>query len=651
MLTPKIVTLVASLLVAAPLLAQSAWVAPASQKVRPGDAAGSATSISLEAARNEFEAFHVVVAGGGSGAKAVTVSAGTLTGPGGAVIDDVRVYREGWYAVSTPSNVQGATGRWPDIMIPAVDEIDNQPRNAFPWDVPANEQQPVFVEYHVSPQATPGWYSGTVHVTGGVTADVAVKLYVHAFTLPSTASLRTAYGIGWDDPCTAHYGGYQQCGGDAGAQGMLLKYTKFALDHRISLSEVVYSGPAAKSDGSFDWATWDAVYGPMLDGGMNGRLAGAKLTSVRYMWTADQTHFNAWAQHFKLKGWLDRTFDYSCDEPPAGCSWGTIPGRTAMVHAADPAFETLVTTQIATAQQNGVLAGIDTLVATDNLIDPMPPATNTRANYDAWLGQSSQHRLWMYQSCDSHGCNGPGPQSLTGWPSHMIDAPATQNRAMEWQAWRQKVSGELYYDTTYAFTRGDSWTTQYYFGGNGDGTLFYPGTPARIGGTSHVPLASLRLKMIREGQEDYEYLKALADAGDPAMADAEAAALSPQAWQNATDPALVDAARHRIALRIEQLTGQTPPPMGGSGGGGGTGGGGGGMGGGGGGDVQVGGTSSNGAPAPTTPANPAHGGCSLAQGRLPVVTPLTLALLAAVSLLVGRRRRALTLARQPQRRR
>src|SRR5262249_912985 len=153
--------------------------------------------------------------------------------PNGAVIDDVRVYREGWYNVTTISDITGKTGRWPDAMIPAVDDIDNQPRNAFPYDVPANEQQPVFVEYHVSPQAEEGWYQGTVHVTGGVTADVPVKLYVHAFTLPSTSSLPSAYGIGWNDACVAHYGGYNQCGGDAGAIAMLTKYTRFALDHRI----------------------------------------------------------------------------------------------------------------------------------------------------------------------------------------------------------------------------------------------------------------------------------------------------------------------------------------------------------------------------------------------------------------------------------
>ncbi len=42
-------------------------------------------------------------------------------------------------------------------------------------------------------------------------------------------------------------------------------------------------------------------------------------------------------------------------------------------------------------------------------------------------------------------------------------------------------------------------------GGNGDGTLFYPGMPARIGGKSDIPVESIRLKLIREGLEDYEY--------------------------------------------------------------------------------------------------------------------------------------------------
>jgi hypothetical protein len=624
-----LVTLVA-LATTTPALAQSVWVTASSQKIRPTDASGAAASASLEAAGNEFEAFHLVVNGGPGGAGAVSVAADALGGANGAVIDDVRVYREAWYTTTTPSYQTSAPGRWPDAMIPAVDEIDNQPRNAFPWDVPANEQQPVFVEYHVPPNAPAGWYHGVVHVTGGVTADVAVKLYVHAFSLPSTASIRSAFGLGYLDPCTAHFGGYAQCGSDAGVESLNNKYARFALDHRISISDVVATVPAANADGSYDWSGFDALYSPMLDGTMAGRLAGARLTSLRYQWTVDQPHFAEWAKHFRAKGWFDRTFDYTCDEPPYGCKWTDIAPRAAMVHGADPQFEVLVTTPLADATTNGVLGSIDTLVPTDNWIDPMPPAPNLRSTYDAWLGQAPQHRVWMYHACDSHSCDGPGGPTESTWPSYMIDGPATLNRAFEWQSWRERVSGELYYDTTYAFTRGDAWTNQYWFGGHGDGTLFYPGTPAKIGGTSHIPIASLRLKMIREGQEDYEYFKLLADAGDPAMADAEAATLSPHAYQNESDPAAIDASRHRMALRIEQLTGQTPPPMDGGGGGGATGGGGDGSGGNGATTSGPGGDSPTGASA--------HAGCSAAHGHRPIASPSILLLIAAVMIVAAARR-------------
>ena len=34
-----------------------------------------------------------------------------------------------------------------------------------------------------------------------------------------------------------------------------------------------------------------------------------------------------------------------------------------------------------------------------------------------------------------------------------------------------------------------------HFGGNGDGTLFYPGLPAKIGGHTEIPIDSIRLKL------------------------------------------------------------------------------------------------------------------------------------------------------------
>jgi hypothetical protein len=74
-------------------------------------------------------------------------------------------------------------------------------------------------------------------------------------------------------------------------------------------------------------------------------------------------------------------------------------------------------------------------------------------------------------------------------------------------AFLNNIDGELYFDTVYAYNTQDVWQSVYAFGGNGDGTLFYPGRPETIGGQAHLPIESLRLKHIRDGLEDYEYLK------------------------------------------------------------------------------------------------------------------------------------------------
>jgi hypothetical protein len=205
-----------------------------------------------------------------------------------------------------------------------------------------------------------------------------------------------------------------------------------------------------------------------------------------------------------------------------------------------------------------------------------------RATYDAFLA-APRKELWLYQSCMSHGCGGTvnmgSPSEYdaysTGWLSYMIDASAVRNRAMEWISFAEQASGELYWESAFAFGH-DAWSNQYDFSGNGDGTLFYPGTPSRIGGSTDVPVASIRLKMIREGMEDYEYLRALSHAGDPQLAREIARALFPSASQTDVDPARLLAARQAIAARILQLTGKDPPRdgavLGGCTGGGGTGG-------------------------------------------------------------------------------
>src|ERR1051325_6604992 len=98
-----------------------------------------------------------------------------------------------------------------------------------------------------------------------------------------------------------------------------------------------------------------------------------------------------------------------------------------------------------------------------------------------------------------------------------------------------------------AMATGNVSQSVYSYGNNGDGNLFYPGKVSIIGGTHDIPVASIRLKMIREAREDYEYLKILADAGDPQLATQLAAQVAPKTWQFTEDTAVLYAARRQAA--------------------------------------------------------------------------------------------------------
>jgi hypothetical protein len=129
---------------------------------------------------------------------------------------------------------------------------------------------------------------------------------------------------------------------------------------------------------------------------------------------------------------------------------------------------------------------------------------------------------------------------------------------MQWLVFLEDATGELYYET--AMHLPDAWNSVFDFGGNGDGTLFYPGQVQRIGGTKEVPLPSLRLKQIRQGMQDYEWLKKVADAGDREFARETARLLIPKAYEVGDDGATYEAARLRLIGRWMALTGHADDP-------------------------------------------------------------------------------------------
>src|SRR6184192_3347142 len=202
---PQFFALAVTALIAGSASAAQVWVAPAAQKIRPSvqPAAGAPTAAAIAAAQNEFESFQVVVTGAASG---VSMSIEGLNDGKGHTISgrDLVLYREALLNVLSQTGGDGAAGMWPDALVPDVDPIAGEKRNAFPFDVPAGESRAVLVDIH-APQGTPaGTYKGTINVTGGVTAQVPVELTVWDFDVPSTSTLKSAFGMSWNGPCAGH---------------------------------------------------------------------------------------------------------------------------------------------------------------------------------------------------------------------------------------------------------------------------------------------------------------------------------------------------------------------------------------------------------------------------------------------------------------
>lgn len=526
-------------------------------KVRPTDTPAGSPSASLKAARNEFEPFQIVLTSSGGTTQGVSVSlAKPLAGPGGAQIPakNVVLYRVAYHVVGTASNSEGAAGPWPDPLIPDVDTYVGEKRNAFPFDVPSGESRVVWVEILVPQSAAPGDYQGelAVSVGGSSVGTIPVTLHVGSFALPSTASLASAFGMGWSDPCIAHTG-YDCCSAtwsETAAPPLRALYLRAGLEHRFTISDTDFQPPFGASR-----APYETHILPLVDGTAQTRLPGAKLTAVNL--DGGNNDLAQWISYAKSKGFFDRLFYYPVDEPSSSSAWSTLVTAAQALHAVDPQARIIITSTIQEADAEGATSHVDIFVPVINYLDDKAGSSysgDQTAKYTSWLAAKSNRLLWAYQSCMSHGCGSCGTPSTdsywTGWPNRVIDSSAIQNRCFPWLAFQLGVTGELYFQTTHQLSTAWQDNGQCDFSGSGDGTIFYPGKPAVIGGTKDIPVESIRMKLIREGMEDYEYLTLVA-ATDPAKAKAIAQGLFPHTYSCVQPTTKLDSARDQLFALLD----------------------------------------------------------------------------------------------------
>ena len=301
----------------------------------------------------------------------------------------------------------------------------------------------------------------------------------------------------------------------------------------------------------------------MLNGTAPTTLPGAELTSIQ---VDNGTWLPGWRDEANAQGFADRAFVYACDEPNTSAgAWRSCIKQANLALSKWPQVSILITTTIDNADRFGATSLIDTMVPIVNEMHDKPGtgsgySGNQRPNYDAFLADP-RNRLWMYTSCETEGCAGdPSTDPYwVGWPGYPIDEPASEARAMGWLSFLYRTAGELYYATDVKLST--AWTDQFAFGGNGDGTLFYPGTPAMVGGTDPIPIESMRLKLIRDGYEDFEYLTYLGHHGLRAQALAIVKGLFPAMYRTAATDAQVQDAHLQLANLVAAVAGEDHGPL------------------------------------------------------------------------------------------
>jgi hypothetical protein len=539
----------------------------ATQKVMATQASVTGTATAqVMGARNEFVSFQIVLPGGGAGQSGVSVTTGTaLSGSGGTIPNSaITIYREDYFTTTAPSAGGRATGPWPDVLIPSVDTLYGQPRNAFPVNVPANASRVAYIDILVPPSQPAGGYDGTLLITNsaGGQAAVPVHLDVAGFTLPSTSTLRSLFTMEEGAACATLYG--SRCnlwsGNPADEQvAWQANYdvARLALDDRITIADPQFQPPTNGTENNFI----NMFMVPLLTGTAQTRLAGARMTTLM----VDPGYLNQWHSIANANGFTGQSVTYdrgSCDEPGNSSKWQKCQSAVSGYKATWPGLPNVMTASI-----DEVNAHDPSFAITDDLapvVDQMdnisgePDTGDQHQNYTTFLSHSGK-QVWMYTSCDVFGCGGTGESDAKfqlPWADYSIDTAASQNRAMGWLDYTYNATGELYWDTTDNFA--SAWTNQYSTGGQGDGTLLYPGTTDRIGGTTPIPLESLRMKMIRNGHQDYEYLRMAAQQGHATDAFNLAKSLYPSTHNAAPSSAAIESARRTLAGYI---TGTAPPGL------------------------------------------------------------------------------------------
>jgi hypothetical protein len=465
-------------------------VASALEKVFP-DTEGSgmtANQVTLSLAQNECEGFQIIIEALERDIVVEGVELSPLEASGNKVIPaDALSWRRVDYVETsiTPVYPVDRIGQYPDPLMPAG-----------PFAVEKDSRVSVWVTVQTNADSAPGTYNGTVTVQpeGLTPSSVSLTVTVWDFALEDETHLRTLTWLG--ESAISHF--YQldnSAGGLAQLDKYLERYEDILLQHRLGPGGLVAEGLRKHPEtGQFDFSEMDRRLERLFSKGMNVFLMGTAPNLKRQgeehyteEFIAEFTErLKAFGDHLRSKGWIDRAYVYVYDEAPEA-AWPEVKKMSRAIRAAAPELRII--------QCLSEPAGVQALQGFVDVFDVY--ITHYHQTGVAHL-QSEGTEAWLAVCC----CPADNPNLFIEYP--LLDA-----RVIPMFCWKYGVQGFEYWspnhwgrnpgkDRTERWPNGP-WDPNSFGEYNGDGYLLYPGPEG-------VPYPSIRLKALRDGFEDYEYM-------------------------------------------------------------------------------------------------------------------------------------------------
>ncbi len=537
----------------------SVWTLSSWERVLRSSPAQPLKPAALHAAGNEWESFQIAL----RSVEPVRVLDIEIRPPvkeGGKRIPaaGIRRYRAHQLHVTQPTNRNDSftAGWYPDALIPfriPTESVPLQPPRfrAVPFAVPPGETHTFWVDIYVPEGTEPGDYHGEaiVQLDGDRRVAVPIALYVWPFTLPKRAAMKTQFG----SPAARILSWYrhQVAAGKLPSvpdeSTLYKRCAELTSAHRCNSYPPPQLLPARPGqDGSFELSEEQAagLRAFMRSSHVNALTVPAPRRFFKNP-EGERKHIVAY-----MRSWdrlLDRVgepellcYTYLIDEPNDPEAYAHTRRWGGLIRKAKSRVKVLVTEQ--TTPQNpawGNLYGaVDIWVPLFSLFDPQSAAAR----------QAQGEAIWTYTAL----CQG----KPTPW--WHLDYPLLNYRIPCWIAWSYQVQGLLYWGgLSYWRAVDDPWTQPetYRTKGkhprvfNGEGSLLYPAVAVGF----HGAVPSMRLKAIRDGLEDFDYLVVLESLGRRAVGESLVRSITPGWYEWSTTPSRYEQMRRKIGCLIKDV--------------------------------------------------------------------------------------------------